>query len=128
MIDHLDITVSRLAESKAFYQAALAPLGYTISRELKDAVGFVDDRDDGGDPHGDFWISQGGPQVPRKHVAFNARSRADVDAFYAAALEAGGRDNGGPGPRPQYHPDYYAAFVLDPDGYNSEAVCHAAGG
>jgi catechol 2,3-dioxygenase-like lactoylglutathione lyase family enzyme len=124
MIDHLDITVSRLAVSKAFYQAALAPLGYVISRELKDAVGYLDGRSNGGDPHGDFWISQGGPQVPRKHIAFNARNQEEVKAFYAAALDAGGRDNGGPGPRPQYHAGYYAAFVLDPDGYNIEAVFH----
>jgi catechol 2,3-dioxygenase-like lactoylglutathione lyase family enzyme len=128
MIDHLDITVSRLAASKAFYQAALAPLGYRISREIEDAVGFIDGRDGGGDPHGDFWITQGEPQSPRKHIAFNARSHAEVHAFHAAAMAAGGRDNGGPGPRPHYHAGYYAAFVLDPDGYNIEAVCHVAGG
>lgn len=128
MIDHLDITVSRLAASKAFYEAALRPLGYGISREHDDAVGFVDDRDDDGDPHGDFWISQGEPQIPRKHIAFNARSHAEVQAFHAAALAAGGRDNGGPGLRPQYGDAYYAAFVFDPDGYNIEAVCHVAAG
>lgn len=124
MIDHLDITVSSFARSKAFYRGALAPLGYVMIRELDDAAGFVDGRNNGGDPHGDFWIVQGEPQVPRKHVAFNARSHAEVAEFHAAALAAGGRDNGAPGPRPQYHPGYYAAFVLDPDGYNIEAVCH----
>ena len=127
MIDHTNISVSNLAASKAFYLGALAPLGYAISREFDDAAGFKDDRDNGGDPHGDFWISQGTPQSPRKHIAFNARDRAQVDAFHAAALAAGGQDNGAPGPRPQYHAGYYAAFVLDPDGYNIEAVCHEAG-
>jgi catechol 2,3-dioxygenase-like lactoylglutathione lyase family enzyme len=126
MIDHTDINVSTLVRSKAFYQAALAALGYRVSREFEDAVGFVDDRNQGGDPHGDFWISAGQPQTPRKHIAFNARSQAEVRAFHAAALMAGGRDNGAPGPRPQYHAGYYAAFVHDPDGYNIEAVFHGA--
>ncbi|QEI08904.1 VOC family protein [Pigmentiphaga aceris] len=124
MIDHTDISVSQLAVSTAFYQAALAPLGYSISRQFDDAAGFVDDRHNGGDPHGDFWISQGAPQTPRKHIAFNARNCAEVDAFHAAALAAGARDNGPPGLRPQYHAGYYAAFVFDPDGYNIEAVHH----
>lgn len=125
MIDHTTITVSAFAVSKAFYRAALAPLGYAVSREFDDAAGFFDGRANGGDPHGDFWINQGPPQTPRKHIAFSAKDHAQVDAFYTAALAAGGRDNGGPGLRPQYHATYYAAFVLDPDGYNIEAVCHA---
>ena len=81
---------------------------------------------DAGDPGGEFWIHQGTPSTPRVHVAFRARNRAEVDAFHRAALAAGGRDNGGPGLRPQYHPHYYGAFILDPDGYNVEAVCHHA--
>ncbi len=126
MIDHTGITVTTLARSKAFYQAALAPLGYAVSREFDGAVGFADDRNHGGDPHGDFWINTGEAQTPRTHVAFSARNQAEVQAFHAAALAAGGRDNGGPGLRPHYHPGYYAAFVHDPDGDNVEAVCHGA--
>jgi catechol 2,3-dioxygenase-like lactoylglutathione lyase family enzyme len=75
-------------------------------------------------PRPDFWVNEGEPQKPHVHVAFAAESRAMVDAFHAAALAAGGRDNGGPGPREQYHKDYYGAFVLDPDGHNIEACCH----
>ncbi len=131
MLDHIGIDVSDLERSKAFYQAALAPLGYRMRKEnpaLK-AAGFGADQPPGVllDPAGDFWIAQGPPrQGPRTHVAFNAASRAQVDAFHKAALAAGGRDNGAPGVRPQYHANYYGAFVLDPDGYNIEAVCHLA--
>jgi predicted lactoylglutathione lyase len=75
-------------------------------------------------PKPDFWIHQGPPQMPRIHIAFAADSHEQVDAFYRAAIAAGGRDNGPPGPRPHYHPNYYGAFVLDPDGHNIEAVCH----
>jgi catechol 2,3-dioxygenase-like lactoylglutathione lyase family enzyme len=75
-------------------------------------------------PKPDFWLNQGTPQIPRMHVAFRADNRGQVDAFYRAALAAGGRDNGPPGPRPHYHADYYGAFVLDPDGHNIEVVCH----
>lgn len=121
MLDHTGITVSDFARSKAFYAAALAPLGYTIRKE-KDgaATGFGDSRglSLGIDPAGDFWIAQGTPMTPRVHIAFNAASRVIVDAFHKAALAAGGRDNGAPGLRPIYHADYYGAFVLDPDGYN----------
>jgi len=77
-------------------------------------------------PKPDFWISEGTPNAPRVHIAFRAESRAIVDAFHRAALAAGGRENGPPGLRPHYHPNYYGAFVLDPDGHNIEAVCHAA--
>ncbi len=78
-------------------------------------------------PKPDFWLHEGPPQTPRVHIAFRARTRAEVDAFHAAALAAGGRDNGPPGVRAHYHLDYYGAFVLDPDGHNIEAVCHTPG-
>jgi predicted lactoylglutathione lyase len=79
-------------------------------------------------PKADFWLHQGTPQQPRVHVAFACDTREQVDAFYAAALAAGGKDNGPPGPRPHYHEHYYGAFVLDPDGHNIEACCHQAAG
>jgi catechol 2,3-dioxygenase-like lactoylglutathione lyase family enzyme len=127
MIDHMGISVSDFAASKQFYISALAPLGYTLLAEFPPAItqgphvgGF------GVAPKTDFWIAAGTPNTPRIHVAIRAASRAVVDAFYAAALAAGGRDNGPPGVRPHYHPDYYGAFVLDPDGHNIEAVCHDA--
>ena len=77
-------------------------------------------------PKPDFWVHEGTPQKPHVHIAFRADNRALVDAFYQAALAAGGKDNGPPGPRPHYHKDYYGAFVLDPDGHNIEACCHSA--
>ncbi len=120
MIDHSGVSVSDVAKSKAFYLAALAPLGYTVLMEFERFAGF------GVAPKPDFWIGQGKPNVPPIHIAFRAESRAKVDAFYKAAMAAGGSDNGAPGPRPQYHPGYYGAFVLDPDGHNIEAVCHTA--
>jgi catechol 2,3-dioxygenase-like lactoylglutathione lyase family enzyme len=125
MIDHTGISVSNFAASKAFYTKALKPMGYELLMDLSAeltghdaAAGF------GAPPKPDFWISGGKPNVPPIHVALRAASRAQVDAFYRAALAAGGRDNGAPGPRPDYHPNYYGAFVLDPDGHNIEAVCH----
>ena len=125
MIDHTGVTVSNFQASKEFYLRALAPIGYSLIREVaasvtgrNDAAGF------GVAPQSDFWIGSGSPNVPPIHVAFRVNSRALVDAFYKAALAAGGRDNGAPGPRPHYHPGYYGAFVLDPDGHNIEAVCH----
>ena len=131
MIDHTGINVSDIARSKAFYAAALGPLGYVIRRDFGEAVGFgvADGFGRSSDPGGDFWISQGAPYVPRSHFAFAAPTRAAVDAAYAAyaaALAAGGQNNGAPGLRVRYHPDYYAAFVLDPGSYNFEFVCHAA--
>ena len=120
MIDHTGVGISRFATSKAFYSAALAPLGYDVVMEWETFAGFGV----AGKP--DFWIGEGTPNVPPIHVAFRAESRAQVDAFHKAALAAGGRDNGAPGLRPQYHPNYYGAFVLDPDGHNIEAVCHTA--
>jgi catechol 2,3-dioxygenase-like lactoylglutathione lyase family enzyme len=118
MIDHTGVSVSDVARAKAFYRAALAPLGYAMLMDFEQFAGF------GVAPKPDFWIGHGVPNGPRVHVAFRADSRAIVDAFYKAAIAAGGRDNGPPGPRPHYHDNYYGAFVLDPDGHNIEAVCH----
>ena len=118
MIDHTGVSVADIARAKAFYRAALAPLGYAMLMEFEQFAGF------GVAPKPDFWIGQGTPDGPRVHVAFRADSRAIVDAFHKAALAAGGRDNGPPGLRPHYHDNYYGAFVLDPDGHNIEAVCH----
>src|SRR5258708_36522996 len=110
MIDHTGVNVSNFARSKAFYAAALAPLGYSVLMEFGDAAGF------GVAPKPDFWIGEGTPNVPPIHVAFRAEARAQVDAFYHAGLATGGKDNGAPGLRPHYHANYYGAFVLDPDG------------
>ncbi|MBI3380651.1 MAG: VOC family protein [Aquabacterium sp.] len=127
MIDHTGILVSDFAKSKAFYLQALAPIGYTLLLELPAAVtGHTDVAGFGEAPKPDFWISRGAPNKPPIHIAFRATSRAMVDAFYQAAMAAGGADNGPPGLRPHYHPNYYGAFVLDPDGHNIEAVCHDA--
>jgi len=127
MLDHIEIHVSDLERSRAFYLSALAPLGYMSRKTLATGMGLGVGAPDGADdPGGEFWIHQGTPSTPRVHVAFRARSRAEVDEFHRAALAAGGRDNGGPGLRPKYHPHYYGAFILDPDGYNVEAVYHRA--
>ncbi|MGR7995299.1 MULTISPECIES: VOC family protein [unclassified Xanthobacter] len=124
MLDHMGLHVSDFARARAFYAAALAPLGYGVVMEVSAAetggaahVGFG-----AGKP--EFWLGSGPTPSGPVHVAFTAPDRAAVDAFYAAALAAGGRDNGAPGLRPHYHPNYYAAFVLDADGTNVEAVCH----
>jgi catechol 2,3-dioxygenase-like lactoylglutathione lyase family enzyme len=125
MIDHTGVVVSDFGKSKAFYASALAPIGYSLIMELPAAVtGQADVAGFGEPPKPDFWIIGGSPNRPPVHVAFRVASRSAVDAFYQAALAAGGRDNGPPGLRPHYHPDYYGAFVLDPDGHNIEAVCH----
>ena len=128
MLDHTGINVSDIARSRGFYAAALAPLGYAVCKDFGVATGFGVAAGFGRslDPGGDFWISAGPVLTPRPHVAFSAGSRQAVDAFYDAAIAAGGISNGGPGLRPVYHADYYAAFILDPDGYNIEAVCHRA--
>lgn len=126
MIDHVGFPVSDYGRAKAFYLKALAPLGYALIMEVEQeiekgflAAGFGI----GGKP--DFWIGgEGGLNRP-VHIAIVAKDRPAVDAFHKAALAAGGRDNGAPGIRAHYHPDYYGAFVLDPDGHNIEAVCHA---
>ncbi|WP_184722749.1 VOC family protein [Caulobacter sp.] len=133
MIDHMGVTVRDLQAAKAFYDAAFAALGIgvvmSVTAEETGSSAFLgygptQDRRDiqAGKPS--FWISQGDTITGPMHVAFLAADRAQVDAFHAAALAAGGTDNGAPGVRPHYHPNYYAAFVLDPDGRNVEAVCH----
>ena len=128
MIDHIGFPVSDYAKSKAFYAKALAPLGYVLVMEVTaeqtearaPAAGFGA----GGKP--DFWIGGEGGLTKPLHVAILAKDRAGVDAFHRAALAAGAKDNGAPGLRPQYHANYYGAFVLDPDGHNIEAVCHTS--
>jgi len=118
MIDHISIRVSDYERSKRFFEAALAPLGYRLVFEHAiSGAGF------GRSGKPDFWIKQG-PPSPSLHIAFAGDDRAMVDAFYEEATAADGRDNGAPGLRPEYHPAYYGAFVLDPDGHNIEAVCH----
>jgi catechol 2,3-dioxygenase-like lactoylglutathione lyase family enzyme len=121
MIDHIGLSVGDYQASKAFYLAALGPLGYGLVMEIAEA-GPAAGLGAAGKP--DLWIAGGGATTPRTHIAFRARDRATVRAFYEAARAAGGRDNGAPGLRPAYHPNYYGAFVLDPDGHNLEAVCH----
>ena len=126
MIDHTGIDVSDAARSRRFYEEALAPLGYEVMMEVpKEFTGGHVVLGFGVPPKPDFWLHEGSPQTPRVHIAFRADNRAQVEAFYRAALAAGGKDNGPPGERPHYHQDYYGAFVLDPDGHNIEAVCHA---
>ncbi|MGM8060631.1 VOC family protein [Vogesella indigofera] len=125
MIDHTGVVVSDFARSKAFYVAALQAIGYELLMALPASVtGHVDVAGFGEPPKPDFWISNGSPNKPPVHVAFRVEQRARVDAFYHAAIAAGGQDNGAPGLRPHYHPHYYGAFVLDPDGHNIEVVCH----
>ena len=121
MIDHTGLSVGDYQRSRAFYAAALKPLGYEVVMEVTE-VGPWAGFGAGGKP--DFWIGGAAVTAPGVHVAFRAPDRATVRAFHAAALAAGGRDNGAPGLRPEYHPNYYGAFVLDPDGHNVEAVCH----
>ena len=126
MIDHVSLGVGDLAASRAFYDAVLAPLGYHRRYDLDDASGYGSPA-----PHPlkeqalPFWIGhEPAGAALSGHVCFTAPSRAAVDAFHAAALAAGGRDNGKPGLRPRYHAHYYAAFVIDPDGHRIEAVRH----
>lgn len=125
ILDHIGFGVSDYDGARAFYAAALAPLGIELAMEFspeqtggKGAAGF------GRNGKPEFWISGGGATAPMVHVAFRAKSRDEVEAFHKAALAAGGRDNGAPGLRPHYHPNYYGAFVLDGDGHNIEAVFH----
>ena len=127
MIAHVGVVVSDIARSKKFYTAALAPLGCQMIREYgvtptrpAAGAGF------GAPPRAELWIYQGVPGPVTAHIAFQVGKRALVDAFYDAALAAGGKDNGKPGLRPKYSANYYGAFVLDPDGYNIEAVCKEA--
>lgn len=121
MIDHIKLHVADARRSKAFYEAALAPLGYTVVMEP--VPGIVVGM---GTTFPDFWLAQSDTTTVA-HVAIRAPDRATVDAFHAAALGAGATDNGAPGLRPQYHPGYYGAFVIDPDGNNVEAVHHTFG-
>jgi catechol 2,3-dioxygenase-like lactoylglutathione lyase family enzyme len=138
MIDHVGFPVSDYARSKAFYEKALAPLGYTLIMQV------TADHTESGSPAAgfgkagkpDFWVG-GHKRVYARlrralgglkgilHIAIATENRATVDVFHRAALAAGGKDNGAPGLRPHYHANYYGAFVLDPDGHNIEAVCHA---
>jgi catechol 2,3-dioxygenase-like lactoylglutathione lyase family enzyme len=118
MFDHIGLGVSDYARSKAFFLAALQPLGIGIVMEGEHGLGIG--------PKGKpaFWLSQSSGKPAPLHLAFTAENREQVRAFYSAAMAAGGKDNGGPGLRPHYHPNYYGAFVIGPDGHNVEAVCH----
>jgi catechol 2,3-dioxygenase-like lactoylglutathione lyase family enzyme len=118
MIDHVTANVSDFERAKRFYEQALAPLGYSVQAEFPGAAGFGTGQ---GIP--DFWIASN-DERGAAHVAFSANDRSTVDAFYEAAIAAGGKDNGAPGLRPHYHDNYYGAFVHDADGNNIEAVCH----
>ena len=118
MIDHLNLPVADYDRSKTFYEAVLAPLGHKLLMEHPISGGGFGS---GGKPS--FWIKQGEPTAT-VHVAFSSNDRASVDAFYEAAIASGAESNGPPGPRTEYHPTYYGAFVFDPDGNNIEAVCH----
>jgi catechol 2,3-dioxygenase-like lactoylglutathione lyase family enzyme len=135
VIDHVSLTVLDAEASKTFYDAAFAPLGiavlHHVSAEDSGTVAYMGygPTADGRSPQAgkpSFWIAGGESVSGPMHIAFVARTHAEVDAFYAAALAAGGRDNGPPGLRPHYHPGYYGAFVLDPNGFNIEAVCHGS--
>ena len=120
MIDHIGIAVADLAASRQFFVAALTPLGYKVLYDLETAVGM------GEGDFPTFWFGKGQPRP--SHIAFAASDRQMVDAFHRDALAAGGHDNGSPGVRAEYHPDYYAAFAYDPDGNNIEVVCRKAVG
>ena len=126
MLDHIGLAVSDLSRSRKFYLVALAPLSMDIVMEVtEEQTGRYAGAGFGAAGKPFFWIGTGEHRSGPTHIAFAASSRAAVDAFYKAALSAGGRDNGAPGIRAHYHPNYYGAFVLDPDGNNVEAVCHA---
>jgi catechol 2,3-dioxygenase-like lactoylglutathione lyase family enzyme len=122
MFDHIGFSVSDPAASRAFYTSALAPLGIGVIAEFGEHVGL------GRDGRAQFWFSSDGKPAGPTHLAFTAKSRAEVRAFYEAALKAGGKDNGAPGLRAHYHPNYYGAFVIDLNGHNIEAVCHSPEG
>lgn len=122
-LDHVAISTADYRKSLAFYEAALAPLGITTLMKFEGDEGNTAGL---GSDNPFLWIGDGGQLTDgRLHIAFTAPDRAAVDAFHAAAMAAGGKDNGAPGLRAHYHPTYYAAFVHDPDGHNIEAVCHA---
>ena len=119
ILDHIGFNVSDFTASRDFYLRALEPLGIGIALQGEGWVMF------GREGKGQFWIGAFGPSPGRVHVAFSAQSREQVRAFHAAALAAGAQDNGAPGIRAHYHPNYYGAFVIGPDDHNIEAVCHA---
>ena len=121
MIDHVKLFVTDPAASRAFYEQALAPLGYRVMMEPAPGVVGM------GTTRPDFWIAPAEERPTRCHLAFRVDTEQEVQAFHAAALAAGGTDNGAPGPRPNYHPGYYAAFLLDPDGNNIEALYRDVG-
>jgi catechol 2,3-dioxygenase-like lactoylglutathione lyase family enzyme len=126
MIDHLGFSVSDYERAKAFYAKALAPLDYGLIMEVTaEQTGHAAAAGFGANGKPDLWFGAEGAMNKPVHIAILAKDRATVDAFYKAAMAAGGRDNGAPGIRPHYHASYYGAFVLDPDGHNIEAVCHA---
>lgn len=122
MIDHISLYVSDFEKMKSFYTVILSKLGYQLEmafvHEGLNMAGF------GSSGKPEFWIANKQPATLPTHIAFSAKNRADVDSFYAAAITEGATDNGAPGIRPIYHPNYYGAFVLDPEGHNIEAVCH----
>lgn len=119
MLDHVGLRTTQYKEMLRFYEAALAPLGYTKNMDVGVAAGL------GHDGQVPLWIGEG-PAASSVHLAIAAANRGEVDAFYQAAIAHGATDNGPPGTRPHYHETYYGAFVLDPDGNNLEAVCHTA--
>lgn len=124
-IDHASLSVSDFEAAKKFYLAALKPLRFEVVMEVPASItGNLDYVGLGADGKPFLWLVGAGRTTPRIHLAFRAENRAQVDAFHHTAIAAGGKDNGAPGLRPQYHPDYYGAFVLDSDGHNIEAVCH----
>jgi len=123
VLDHISITVTDFERSKQFYRAALGAIGLQLLAEFPAAVTGHTDVAGFGATKSEFWINRGTASQLGVHIAFAVTSREAVDQFYAAALEAGGTDNGAPGIRAHYHPDYYGAFVFDPDGHNIEAVC-----
>jgi catechol 2,3-dioxygenase-like lactoylglutathione lyase family enzyme len=128
IIDHMGLSVSDFEHALQFYVRALAPLGISVEKRVsKEQAGGHEAAGLGRGGKPSFWLSGGGRMSPPIHVAFVADNRSAVDAFYEAALAAGGADNGAPGVRPHYHPNYYGAFVRDPEGHNIEAVCHKPG-
>lgn len=118
MFDHIGIGVSNLNVSQSFFLPSLLPLGVGLAMEGPGSIGL------GRNGKPSLWLTESSQKPTPVHIAITAQTRAEVDAFYAAALAAGGRDHGAPGLRPHYHANYYAAFVLDPDDHNIEAVCH----
>ncbi len=119
MLDHVSLNVSNAAKAKAFYSKALAPLGYNVVKEYDGGFGIK------ADSGSSVWTQQAKVEEP-VHLGFRVNDRKQVDEFYKAAIAAGGKDNGKPGVREKYASDYYAAYVLDPDGNNVEAACHDA--